>query len=451
MSRDFRLSMMIALMALMAAPGARAASMADHAERGRAAGIDVIAYHTAVHDVVDVVGYLPAGDALAGSGNPAVPTLLGMMLDHGTRARDQFRIARELEEAGAEISFNVGVQSLQFQAKCLKKDLPLVLSILAEELRTPALLPAEFAKVKQQLTGMLDNQRRSTDARAQEALRRALYPVGHPNRPATIDELLAATRSATLRDLQDFHAKFYGPSHMTIVLVGDVSLEGASADIAKDFAGWSGGQDFLHTAPAGAPAAADTIRVELPEKTSVSVLLGERTGIRYTDPDSLPLRLGTAIAGRGFTGRLMSEVRDRQGLTYDIGAAIVDDSIVDGTWYADASFNPKLLERGVAATRKTLQTWVQDGVTERELADAKQGLIGSYQVGLATNQGIARAIVTTLQRGLPLSWLDQLPAALQAVTLAQVNAAIRTHLDVANLTLVEVGTLPAAAAPAPAP
>lgn len=451
MSRDFRLSMMIALMALMAAPGARAASMADHAERGRAAGIDVIAYHTAVHDVVDVVGYLPAGDALAGSGNPAVPTLLGMMLDHGTRARDQFRIARELEEAGAEISFNVGVQSLQFQAKCLKKDLPLVLSILAEELRTPALLPAEFAKVKQQLTGMLDNQRRSTDARAQEALRRALYPVGHPNRPATIDELLAATRSATLRDLQDFHAKFYGPSHMTIVLVGDVSLEGASADIAKDFAGWSGGQDFLHTAPAGAPAAADTIRVELPEKTSVSVLLGERTGIRYTDPDSLPLRLGTAIAGRGFTGRLMSEVRDRQGLTYDIGAAIVDDSIVDGTWYADASFNPKLLERGVAATRKTLQTWVQDGVTERELADAKQGLIGSYQVGLATNQGIARAIVTTLQRGLPLSWLDQLPAALQAVTLAQVNTAIRTHLDVANLTLVEVGTLPAAAAPAPAP
>ena len=451
MSRDFRLSMMIALMALMAAPGARAASMADHAERGRAAGIDVIAYHTAVHDVVDVVGYLPAGDALAGSGNPAVPTLLGMMLDHGTRARDQFRIARELEEAGAEISFNVGVQSLQFQAKCLKKDLPLVLSILAEELRTPALLPAEFAKVKQQLTGMLDNQRRSTDARAQEALRRALYPVGHPNRPATIDELLAATRSATLRDLQDFHAKFYGPSHMTIVLVGDVSLEGASADIAKDFAGWSGGQDFLHTAPAGAPAAADTIRVELPEKTSVSVLLGERTGIRYTDPDSLPLRLGTAIAGRGFTGRLMSEVRDRQGLTYDIGAAIVDDSIVDGTWYADASFNPKLLERGVAATRKTLQTWIQDGVTERELADAKQGLIGSYQVGLATNQGIARAIVTTLQRGLPLSWLDQLPAALQAVTLAQVNTAIRTHLDVANLTLVEVGTLPAAAAPAPAP
>jgi zinc protease len=434
----------------LAAGAAQGASMAEHAGRSRAAGIDVVTYRTGVHDVVDIVGYLPAGDALAGSGNPAVPTLLGMMLDRGTRTQDQFAIARQLEDVGAEISFSVGVQSLQFQAKCLTKDLPLVLSILAAELRTPALQPADFAKAKQQLTGMIENQRRSTDARAREALHRALFPVGHPNRPATLEELLAGTRSATLKDLQAFHAKFYGPDHMTLVLVGDVTQDVATAEVARDFAGWSGGQDFLRTAPGEYPPAGTTVTVPLPEKTSVSVLLGEATGMRYRDPDSLALRVGTVIAGRGFTGRLMGNVRDRQGLTYDIGASVSDDSLVDGLWSVEASFNPKLLERGLAATRDTLQTWWQDGVTEQELADTKQSLIGSYYVGLATNQGLATSIVTTLQRGFDLDWLDGYPQRVRAVTRDQVNAAIRKHVDLTKLTLVEAGTLPAAA-PAPSP
>jgi len=293
---------------------------------------------------------------------------------------------------------------------------------------------------------MLDNQRRSTDARAREALRRALYPVGHPNRPASLDEMLAGVRVASLRDLQAFHAKFYGPEHMTLVLVGDVTQESATAEVAKDFAGWSGGQDFLRSGPEVYPPAGGTVTVPLPGKTSVSVLLGETTRMRYQDPDSLALRLGTVIAGRGFTGRLMASVRDRQGLTYDIGAAVSDDSLVDGLWYVDASFNPQLLERGLAATRGTLQTWWQDGVTEKELADTKQGLIGGYYVGLATNQGLAAAIVTTLQRGFDLTWLDQYPQLLRAVTRDQVNAAIRRYVDLSKLTLVEAGTMPAPAA-----
>ena len=437
-----RLACTLATLASLVFPLQLQASMADQAQRSRVAGIEVVTYRTRVRDVVDLVGYLPAGDAFA-AGNPAVPTLLGMMLDRGTRQQDQFTIARELEEVGAEISFNVGVQSMQFQAKCLTKDLPLVLSILAAELRTPALQAAEFAKAKQQLTGMLENQRRSTDSRAREALRRALFPVGHPNRPASLDELLAGTRSATLKDLQAFHARYYGPAHMTLVLVGDVVQETASAEIAKDFAGWSGGQDFLRSGPDSYPPAGGTITVMLPEKTSVSVLLGQTTGLRYRDTDSLALRLGTVIAGRGFTGRLMASVRDRQGLTYDIGAVVSDDSLVDGLWFVDASFSPKLLERGLAATRNTLQSWWDDGVTDKELADTKQGLIGSFDVGLATNQGVAMAIVTTLQRGLDLSWLDEYPRALRAVTREQVNAAIRKYVDLSRLTLVEAGTLQA--------
>src|SRR3984957_2339559 len=76
-----------------AAANAAAANEADQSRRGRVDGIDLITYRTDVKDVVVIMGSLPAGDAMAGSGNIAVPTLTGMMLDRGTKSLDKFAIA----------------------------------------------------------------------------------------------------------------------------------------------------------------------------------------------------------------------------------------------------------------------------------------------------------------------------------------------------------------------
>src|SRR5664279_839303 len=107
------------------------ASVADHSQRVQVAGLDVITYRTDVKDVVVILGSLPAGDAMAGTGNIAIPTLAGMMLDRGTKSLDKFAIAEKLDNVGAEIAFSVGPQSLDVRAKCLKKDLPLVIGLIA--------------------------------------------------------------------------------------------------------------------------------------------------------------------------------------------------------------------------------------------------------------------------------------------------------------------------------
>src|SRR6185312_10587670 len=106
--------------------------------------------------------------------------------------------ADRLENVGAEISFGVGTQSLEVRAKCLKKDLPLIVGLIAADLRTPALAREEFDKTKQQFIGALQTSEQNTDARAQEAFGRAIFPQGHPNRPHTIAEYEAAAKSATL-------------------------------------------------------------------------------------------------------------------------------------------------------------------------------------------------------------------------------------------------------------
>ncbi len=452
---------------LLAVASSASASMAEHGERATIDAIDVVTYRTAVKDVVVVSAALPGGDAFAPADNAAIPTLTGMMLDRGTRTADQFTIAAQLESVGAEISFNVGTQSLEIHAKCLKKDLGLVLGLIAADLRTPAFAPAEFAKAKQQLIGMLQTSSQNTEARAQQAFARAVFPEGDPNRPHSIDEELSAAKSASLAEVKAFHARTYGPAHMTLVIAGDVSMDDARPPIEKSFAGWSGGVAFLEPTPSptpppaggsdaaagtnaaaasdaagGSDAAARDVIVALPDKASVSVLLGQATGLRYRDPDALALRIGTAVLGRGFTGRLMGVVRDKEGLTYGIGAGVADDSLTGGDWQLFASFAPSLLRRGIESSRRELQTWWQDGVSDAELAVRKQELTGSYFVGLSTTAGVAATVLAAIERGYGLDWLDGYPAAIKALTRAEVNAAIKKHLRPASMVLVEAGTLP---------
>jgi zinc protease len=433
------------LTALLLVSGAASASVADQSHRSQVAGVDLITYHTDVKQVVVILGSLPAGDAMAEPGNIAIPTLAGMMLDRGTKSLDKFAIAEKLDNVGAEIAFSVGTQSLEIRAKCLKKDLPLVIGLIAAELRTPALQLQEFNKAKQQFIGALEASAQNTEARAQEAFGRAAFPQGHPNRPHTVSEYEAAAKAATLDELKAFHAKYYGPAHMTLVVAGDVAAPEAQAEIDKAFSGWTGGQDYVRPAAPSVLKAPREVSVPLADKPSVSVLIGQPTALRYKDPDALALRVGTAILGSGFTGRLMGIVRDKEGLTYNIGAAMADDSIADGRWDISASFARALLDKGIASTRRELDRWWKDGVTDQELAARKQGLVGGYLVGLSTTAGLANAILTDVQRGYDVSRIETYPGVVKALTRDEVNSAIKNHLNPSVMVLVKAGSVAPAA------
>lgn len=430
-------------------PPVAQAQIAPHVIRSKIAGVDVLIYPTGVKDVVTIDGSLPAGDALAGEGNIAVPTLTGMLLDKGTTTHDQFALAGELEHVGATISFNVGTEMLEINAKCLKKDAPLVISLIAEQLRTPAFAAEELAKVKKQFAGGLQRQLESTDFRAADAFTRAVYPEGHPNRQPTTGELLAAIDSAKLSDIQVFHKKFYGPAHLTLVIVGDIEVPKLKAELEKSFAGWSGGEPVPHPAKARTTDAPKFESVFMADKTSVSVVLGQTTGLRYSDPDYQALRLATSVlGGGGFSGRLMQTVRDKEGLTYGIYSNTSNDTFVDGDWKITATFAPTLLTRGLASTREQLAKWYDQGISKEELDYRKTNLVGSFKVSLATTEGMAASLLAAIHRGYDQKWLDRYPEVINSLTLDQVNGAVKKHLNPENMVLIEAGTIPGAAAAA---
>jgi len=429
------------VLTLAAAASLRAASVAEHAVRSTIAGVDLIAYPTGVKNVVTLRGAFPAGDRFAPAHNLAVPTLVGEMLDQGTRHHDKFALAEKLESVGASLSFSVDGSMLNLRGRCLTKDLPMVIALLAEMLREPSFPAEELEKVKKQLEGEFRRALEQPDHRAEQAFARSIYPAGHPNHTPSTEDFLEAMARASVADLRAFHAGWYGPAAFTLVVVGDLDPSALQDEVRRAFAGWTGGRQPESAAPARRPAAAAEAVVAMADKPSVSIIWGQPTGLAYRDPDTLALRVGTNILGSGFTGRLMGSVRDREGLTYGIHAAVMNDTVSDGDWRIAASFSPELLAQGLASTRRELEAWHRDGVTADEVEREKSNYVGTFQVSLATTGGMAGALLASVQRGYGVSWPDELPRRIAALTTDQINAAIKKHVHLDRLFLVKAGTI----------
>ncbi len=427
-----------------AAGAAGPALIAPNIHRRQLAGLDVLTLHTSMKDVVTLRGVLGAGDAYNSSANSAIADLVAGMLDKGTVKHEKFALAELLEAAGATLNFSSGSHTLNFSGKCLRKDVSLVLGLLGEQLRTPRFDAEEFAKLKKQLVGRHKRQMEETDFRAEGAFARAIYPAGHPNRSPADEKYLADIEAATLDQLKAFHAANYGPAAFRLVAVGDVDDTAIDAALVDTFTGWQGGRAIPAAAKAPALAAAQTEKVAMPGKTSVSFVIGQPSGLRYNDPDYQAFHLATAVLGSGFfSARLLDIIRNHEGLTYGIGASLHSDTYADGAWSISATFAPELLEKGTASTVRELRRFYNEGLTADELANFKVTLAGTYKVALATTGGLAGTILNAVQRGYGPEWVDEYQRRLQALTLAEVNGTIKKYLHPDKMVTVLAGTLPA--------
>lgn len=418
------------------------ALIAPQAARRSVAGIDRITLKTALENVVTIRGSLPAGNAFNPATHPALADLTAGMLDRGTTKHDKFALAAQLEDVGAEITFENSAQNVLFRVRCLKKDVPLVLGLLAEQLRAPAFSAEEFEKLKKQRVGEYRQELDDTNFRADQAFTRALLPAGHPYREPAAAEYLADLAAVTLDDVKAFHAANYGPAGMVLVAVGDVDADAIDRALNSAFAGWTGGHPTL-AAPKIVRSGERLEKIAMPGKASVSVLIGQASGLKYSDSDRIALAVATEGFGGGyFSARLMSIVRAREGLTYGIYAGLRYDNFSDGLWAIQATFAPELLDKGLASTRRELRRFADTGLTAAELENFKGAIVGSYKLALATSGGLAQQLLVTVQRGLPLDYIDRYPQLVQGLTLEQVNGAVKKYLDPDKMVTVTAGTLP---------
>ena len=411
-------------------------------ETNHSQGINTYVLPTNIKDVVTISGSFLGGTLYSPSKNPHISTFTAAMLDKGTFNKDKYEIGDVLDSVGAELKFGSTKHHIFFTAHCLNSDVNIVVEMLAEQLRTPAFRGDEIDKLKTRMIGKLEQSLEDTKKQALISFLRILYPKTHPNYKYKTEESLDFIKAINQKDLKTFHDLAYGINTMNIVVAGDVNPEKFNDQIINHFADWDKQSINEIDNKLDIIAVSKNVdKINIKDKTSADMYLGQYIGIDREHNDYYPLMLGIYILGGNFSARLMQTVRDEQGLTYGIGSSIGGSNFgIDGYWNTWGTFAPDLIEKGHNATMEQINKWCKKGVFEKELISKKSTITGSYKVALDTTGGLVSQILSNAERKKPISYLDEYVGIINNISLKEINNAISKYIDPTKLTLVTAGS-----------
>jgi zinc protease len=330
---------------------------------------------------------------------------------------------------------------ISFSAQGLAEELERIVTLLMEVLRTPSFPAVELEKLRQLVLGNLVREREDTHACSFSALTRTLYPEGYVLRRRPISDREREVSELTREDLAAFHSAVYGPSGMVVAVVGQVDGARVKSLLEGAMSSWAGqGQGEIPTPLLGEEPPSSQERIQIADRPNLDVFLGHRGDLRRGSGDYAAALIANSCLGQStLTSRLGLAVRDDAGLTYGISSRFFGTLQLPGPWATALGVSAANLDRAVELSRSVITGYVNDGPAADELADERTALAGSYSVGLATNAGIARELVTTLAAGEEVSRLDTFPEELLMVSRDQVMDAIRRYLHPDRLVVTAAG------------
>lgn len=410
---------------------------------------DVHALRAATPEVFAVTGSFRTA-AAADRGDLLLQPLVAALTTCGSLRHDQFEMADLLENRGALLSVESELQRVSFSAQACSVDLPLVVELLAECLRQPRFDAHNFATEQARLIAEWEYRAADPAAMAADALSRALYPSSHPRHQADLAEQVAQLQRFTVEDVRRYHREHFGANDLNIVVLGDIDPHAAAATIDRQLSSWS---PSPMQRPDDAMAAVDSdsdldwcsdsqqmIRIAAPGREHFEVALGYRLGIRCDHPDYIALWMANHILGATFSSRLVTAVREEQGLTYAIRSHLAKPHReFDGHWQIDLSLSPDKLDAGLAATDAEITRFIEGGVSAQELAAKQREAIGAFQISLATLYGLSETMLFGIERGWGADYRHDFVSKIGAVTVPQVNRVIKQHLRPAALRTAIVG------------
>lgn len=402
--------------------------------------IHLVTVELPIKQVVSCSGSILAGDQKSPNDSPLLADLTASMLDKGTFNMDRFEIAELLNSLGIKLQFDSKSNALTFKGKFLKKDTNTFMQILADLLKNPKFDAEVLKNLKSQYHAYLLNLETDTEFKASTLLSQSLYPKGHPNYQHSLVELQKSLDAITVDDLETFHNNHYGNKDMKIVFAGDIDSSQLQRSIRNTFSIWKSKAESDTQPPKSNLTQKERIDYFIPDKTSISVHMGTNTFLSRDNPDYIPFSVANYILGGNFHSRLMTSIRQKQGLTYSIHSFHEGDIFTTGNWGLEASFSPYLLEQGLKEIEKEIDNWYQIGVSEEEVSQAVETIKGKYLVGLSQTSTVASQIHSFMLRGFSPSYIDVYPKLLNMVTQRQVNKVIKKYFKADSITTVTAGT-----------
>lgn len=397
---------------------------------------------TATRDVVSFRASFRTGADLGAADDVALGVVADV-LDKGTRKRDRHAFADALDGRGARLAFYTDGLRIGFAGRALRDDLADVLALAAEALREPLLDDGEVRKAVDRSVAGVRRSRESTGQMAGGALARRLVGPDHPNYVYTPDDEEARIAAVTPETVRAMWAGHVGADGFTVAVVGDVDPGEAAATVADRFGGWAEHGRTARFAPDASPEPPGRTDVPIADRTSLDVRLGHAVSLRRDSPDFLAAYAAVFALGGNFSSRLMQTVRDEQGLTYGIGAAVGGVAVEhDAAFGVSVTLSAENLERGIAAVRAEVERFAHEGVSAEALRQTQTTLAGQHVVALATTGGLAARLLVNAERGFDTGYLDRYPDLVRALTLGEVTDALRRTVRPDDLHTVVAGTLP---------
>jgi zinc protease len=441
------------LAGLAAALFASAAPAADVKVAGAAAVADVkvlpapkgqevwyVSDHTL--PMIAMSAALPAGSAYDPQGKFGLAAFAADLLDEGAGTLNATAFQTALSNRAIRLNISPGRDYLVITLVTLTDNAKDAFQLLGLALSHPRFDPDAVQRVRAQMISGLEQEDEDPPTVAAKAFYRAFFhdhPYGHP-----VSGDAQSLSGITQADIKGFAASHWVRGDLKIAVSGDVDPATLTQLLNSAF----GHLPARTPAPPPWPGHVGTPGVQvIPMPVPQPSVAFGLPGLMRSDRDFVPGFVANYIVGGGgFSSRLTDEVRVKRGLTYDIDTSL-ETFRRAGIMAGEFATKQGSVNDAIGVVRDTLKDFAENGPTDKELADAKTYLTGSFPLSFSSNVGIVGELNGFQQVGLPIDYVQKRNALIEAVTVADVKRAARRIFGPRGLTIVIAGT-PGAAQPA---
>ncbi|MEE4074036.1 pitrilysin family protein [Pseudomonas viridiflava] len=389
----------------------------------------------------------------AGSGQddetPGIAAMTNYMLKEGVDGKDSSEIARIFEGLGAKFQFDAGPYhdkaTVCLRSLSAAEKLEPALKLFNEIIGKPGFPSDSLTRLKSQMLTRIKNEKLEHRSIAWDELYKNIYG-DHPYAHRT-DGTEKSITAITAEQLKAFHAKAYAAGNAVIAMMGDASREEAEVIAAQVSASLPKGPALTK---AGDPVKSKAGSTHFEFSSSQTQILLGQSGIARNHTDYAALMAANSIlGGNGFGSRLMTEVREKRGLTYNVWSRFLTKK-APGIFMIELQTRAEMSENTLKLVQEIVHDFLANGPTQKELDDVKRAITGSFPLEVAGNGAIGSRLADIGFYDLPLSQLDDYMTAIRELTVEQVNSAMSRHLSADKMIVVTVGpTVPQEELPVP--
>jgi predicted Zn-dependent peptidase len=399
------------------------------AERTLGNGLTVIAVRRPAVPLVELRLWVPFGKAHLARGAMLSQTMLS-----GTETMTSVQLAAELQKVGGGLSAGVDPDRLMLSGAGLVTGLDRMLDLLAAVLTGATYPNGEVATERDRLVDRIQVAQSQPAHLAREALLKRIYG-SHPYATQTPQpEQIRAVRPAALRSL---HAERVHPAGAQLVLVGDVQPERALDAAERALGDWVGAGRTAELPPTPPLEPGPLLLVDRPGSVQSSLRIA-LPAVSRTHPDHAPLQLANLIFGGYFSSRWVENIREDKGYTYG-PHSVVEHSVAGSVLVAGAEVATEVTGPALLETTYELGRLASLPAKPEELEQARQYALGTLQLGMSTQAGLAALTSAYAGNGLRLDFLAEYAARLAKATVDDVAAAAARYLAPARAALVVLG------------